>query len=89
MNDEVKPLRSKKVLESGTVANVGIRVRKVPCCFAEPVQVPERIARRAEENAAHVVVDSEDAMALPVKVRDGFRADQSARTGHQDGFLHA
>ena len=50
------------------------------------VEIPGRVPLRAKELLPHIVVDTDDAMALPVKVLDGLRANQAAAACDQNGL---
>ncbi len=49
----------------------------------QPLEVPRRVPRLAEEVAAHVVVDANHAETARVEEGDGLRADQAAGTGDE------
>ena len=51
---------------------------------AQALEVPGRVAVRAEEVAAHVVVDAVDLPAALVEERDRLRADEPAAAGDED-----
>ena len=50
----------------------------------QPLQIPERIARRAEEDRPHVVIHAHNFMSLPVEMLDRFRTNQSTAAGDQN-----
>src|SRR5215472_14032727 len=86
MHDQVELLRSKEFFDRGAVSNIQRRVREAFGCALQPFQVPQRVSRRTEEFAAHVVVHAGHFMALPVKMFHGFRADQTAASRNE--YLH-
>ena len=51
---------------------------------AEPLEVPRRVAVRAEEVAPHVVVDPVDDPAAGIEVGHRLRADEAAAAGDED-----
>jgi hypothetical protein len=53
----------------------------------QPLQIPERIARRPEENLPHIVVHADNFMPLPVEMFGRLRTDQAAATG--DKYFHS
>ena len=59
-------------------------VSEVLADAAKALEVPGGVAGIAKENAAHVVVQAVDRVALAVKVLDGFRADQAAGAGDEN-----
>jgi hypothetical protein len=50
----------------------------------QPLQIPQRVARRAEELSAHIIVDAENFVTQAVEVFDRLGANQSAASGDQD-----
>src|SRR5262249_53303909 len=52
----------------------------------QSLEIPGSVARFTKKNAAHVVVDAVDCVALPLKILHGFGTDESARPSDQDGF---
>src|ERR1700682_6141452 len=84
VDDQIEALRSKEFFDGRSVSNVQRRVCEPLGYPLQPLQIPERVARGAEENPAHVVVHADDFMPLPVKVLGRFRTDQSAAAGDQN-----
>src|SRR6267378_3966573 len=84
VDDQIEALRSKEFFDGCSVANVQRRMCEPLGHTLQPLQIPERVARGAEENAAHVVVHAHNFMPLPVKVLGRFRTDQSTAAGDQN-----
>src|SRR6267378_2323790 len=84
VDDQIEALRSKEFFDGRSVANVQRRVRESLGHGLQPLQIPERVARRAEENPPHVVIHAHNFMSLPVEMLDRFRTDQSAAAGDQN-----
>src|SRR5260370_32144930 len=84
VDDQIEALRSKEFFDRRSVANVQRRVCKPLGHTLQPLQIPERVACRAEENPTHVVVHADNFMPLPVDTLDRFRTDQSAAAGDQN-----
>jgi hypothetical protein len=55
-------------------------VSEVPGLVDYTLQVPLRIALWAEELAAHIVIDADNLVPLPLEMQDGFRPDQPTGT---------
>src|SRR5258708_39474331 len=83
-DNQIELLRSKEFFDARSVPNVQRRVREPLGHALQPLQIPERVARRAEENPAHVVVHSHNFMPLSVEMLYRFRADQSAAAGNNN-----
>src|SRR5260370_9573738 len=75
---QVKPMRSKQFFNGRPVANIQRRMCESLGYTLEPLQIPERVARLAEENPPHVVVHADNFMPLPVEMLHIFRTDQPA-----------
>jgi len=86
MHDQVEPPRSKEFFDRGAVSNIQRSEPEALRCALQPFQVPQRISLRPEKDAAHIVVNARDFMALPVKMFNSFRANQTAASG--DEYLH-
>ena len=86
MHDQVEPLRSKELFDGPAVANIERGMPEALRCPLQPFQVPQRISLRPEKDAAHIVVNARDFIALPVKMFNSFRANQTAASG--DEYLH-
>ena len=84
VDDQVEALCSKEFFDGCSVANVQRRVCEPLGHTLQPLQIPERIACRAEENPPHVVIHAHNFMPLPVEMLDRFRTDQSAAAGNQN-----
>src|SRR6266480_1177136 len=84
VDDQIEALRSKEFFDGRSVANVQRRVREPLGRSLQPLHIPERIARRAEENPPHVVIHAHNFMSLPVEMLDRFRTNQSAAAGDQN-----
>jgi hypothetical protein len=84
VDDQIKTVRSKKLFDSGAVANVQRRVCEPLGRGLQPLQIPERVASSAEENPAHVVVHTHDFMALPIEMLDRIRTDEPAAAGDKN-----
>jgi hypothetical protein len=78
MHDQPKSVRSKQLFQASPVANVQRRMLKPFGRRFQPLQVPKRVAGRAKENSAHVIVHADNFVPLPVEVFGRFRANQSA-----------
>jgi hypothetical protein len=72
VNDQIKTVHSKKLFDGSAVTNIERRVGETLGRSLQPLQVPLRVARGTEENAAQVVVHADDAVALPVEMFDSF-----------------
>jgi hypothetical protein len=86
MDDQIEALGTEKSFEGDAVADVGIVVSEVLANAAKALEVPGGVAGFAKENAAHVVVQAVDRVALTLKVLDRFRADQAAGAGDENEF---
>src|SRR5882757_667791 len=75
MNDQVKLVFAKKLLERTSIADVQIAVGEIPSNAPKALQIPGGIARIAEENTAHVVVHSDHLVPLAIKMFHGFGTD--------------
>src|SRR6266853_5756960 len=84
MQDQVEAVLAEQRHDSFAVADIERRRREAFRTIFEPLQIPKCVSRRAEENAAHVVVRSDDTVSLPVEILDRFGADQAAASGHED-----
>ena len=84
VHDQIEALRSKEFFDGRSVANVQRRVGEPLGHGLQPLQIPERVARRAEENPPHVVIHAHNFMSLPVEMLDRFRTNQSAAAGDQN-----
>src|SRR6266550_1966275 len=84
VDDQIEALCSKEFFDGRSVANVQRRVSEPLGYGLQPLQIPERVARRAEENPPHVVIHAHNFMSLPVEMFDRFRTNQSAATGDQN-----
>src|SRR5260370_11435169 len=87
VDDQIKALRSKQLLDGCPVANVQRRVREPLGHALQPLQIPERIACRAEKDPPHVVVYPDDFMPVPVEMLHRFRSDQSAAPSDKNFHL--
>src|SRR6266851_4343796 len=71
-------VRSNQFFDGGAIANIHVRMCKPLGHTFQPFEIPKRVARRSEENSAHVVVHAKNFVPLPVEMLDRFRANQSA-----------
>src|SRR5579872_1118310 len=83
VNDQVETMLAKKRHDAFAIANIDRSRRKSFRDSVQAIEIPQRISRGTEENAAHIIVRANDAMALPVKIFDRFRANQAAASGHE------
>ncbi len=84
MDDQVEAVLAEQRHHPVAVANIERHGSELPRGALEPLEIPQRVPRRAEEHAAHVVVHADDLVALAVEILDRFRANQAAASGHQD-----
>src|SRR6266853_1073573 len=75
---QVKAVRPKHFFNGRTVANIQRRVCEPLGDTLQPLQIPKRVACRAEENPSHVVVHADNFMSLPVEMLHSLRTDQPA-----------
>src|SRR5207249_11480576 len=73
--------------DSLAVPDVEVVVLKVARLRPQAGEVPGRISRLAEEAAAHVVVDADDAPSEAIEGLHRFGADEAAAAGDEDGLL--
>ena len=59
-------------------------MREALASVLETLEVPESVARGAEEHLAHIIIYAENFVAMAVEMLDGLGADQSAASGNQD-----
>ena len=70
-----------------SIAYVELSMNKIPEIVLKPVLIPSRIALRAEEVCAHVVVDAINFPAVVGEKRHNFASDETA--GSRDNqFFH-
>ncbi len=69
-----------------TVADIQLVVRKVSSLATETLQVPRRIAIKAEEGPAHIVVDAVDLPAQLIEEHDGLGPNEAAASRHNDSL---
>src|SRR6266849_7245351 len=86
VHDQIKPLRLEKRFESRPVPYIQIVMREILCRSPQPLQIPRRIPRLAEEHPPHIVVNPVNRVPLPVKMLHSLRADQPARSRNQNCF---
>src|SRR5882672_1862162 len=84
MKDQVEAVLAKQGHDAFAVSDIEGGRSEVLRRILEPLQIPYRVSRRAEENAAHVVVRADDAMALLVKIFYRFGTNQATASGHED-----
>ena len=60
------------------IANIGLKVRVLRYIFQKTLKRPTRVAFRPKENSSLVIVDTEDAEAVPSEVKTNFRSNQTA-----------
>src|SRR5690242_14175469 len=68
------------------VANIHSEVSKMPGRAFQTLQIPKRVSGRTEKFSPHVIVHAGQLAALPVKMFDGFGADQSAAARYEHSF---
>src|ERR1700756_1173044 len=78
VNDQLEAIGFEKLFERVAIANIEAGVMKILRRTFEAIQIPSGIARCAEKHLAHVVVHSNDAMALSIKILHCLGADKSA-----------
>src|SRR5215472_6632535 len=83
MHDQVETVRLKQFFDKGAVADIHSGVREALRRALKPLEVPQRVSRRPEQYAAHVVIHAGDLVALPVKMFHGFRTDQPAASRYE------
>src|SRR6185437_14626303 len=71
------------------VADVEAHVREAAQRGDEPIARARRVAARAEEVGAHVVVDAHDLEAEGVEELRGLRSDEATASGHEDAHAWA
>ena len=69
---------------SFAVADIDIEGLEMCSGFTEAIQIPEGVAGRAKEFAAHIVVHAEYFTAFAVEVLDGFRSNQPTAARDQN-----
>ncbi len=84
MHDQLELVRFEKLIDSPAIANIQLGVLESLRRSLQPLQVPQRIARRAKKHAPHVVVHADNFMPLSVEVAHRLRPDQSAAACHQN-----
>ena len=84
LSAQIKTLRSKEFFDGCSVANVQRYVCEPLGYTLQSVEMPERVARRTEENPPHVIVHACNFMPLHVEMLDRFRTYQSAAAGEQN-----
>ena len=84
MDNQIETLRSKEFFHRRPVADIQRRVCESLRHTLEPLQIPQRVARRTEEHPAHVVVHADDFVPLAVEMLGSFRTNQSAAARDQN-----
>lgn len=84
MDNQVKPVGTEKSFQGDAVSNVQIVMCEIPGAAAKAPEIPHCVALFAEENSAHVVVNTVDQVTLPVEIFHCFRADQAAGTSNKN-----
>src|SRR5206468_2610308 len=84
VDDEVRAVLGEERQHRLPGADVERVVREPAGGAAEPLEVPRRVAVRAEEVAPHVVVDPVDDPAAGIEVGHRLRADEAAAAGDED-----
>ena len=75
MDDQIESIALEKFLQGSAIADIQTCVLKILCRALQPIEIPCGVALRAKKKLAHVVVHTDDAMALAVKMLDRFRAN--------------
>jgi hypothetical protein len=86
VDDQDKAIGFEKLIQPTAVADVNIDVLKILGRALEPVEIPRGIAWRSKKYPAHVIVQTYDAITLPIKMLDCFGSDQAAATRNEDCF---
>ena len=76
----------KSVFEANAVTNVQIVMRKVSCDSPQSTEIPRCVAGITKENPPHIVVDAVNLAALPIKMFDSFRPNETAGTCNKNCF---
>jgi cold shock CspA family protein len=68
--------------DDGAVADVFVAVNEIRHLGFKPLEDPGRVTVLTEEEAAQVIVDSEDTVTARREISHGFGADQATAAGN-------
>ena len=84
VDDQVERLRASSPSTASRLRMSSSTCLKRLALRSSRLLVPARVAVRAEEDGAHVVVDADDVRAELVEIRDRFGADEPVGPGNQN-----
>jgi hypothetical protein len=86
VDNQVEGVRFEKFLYRIPIADIKILVPEGFCGTPQAVKVPCCVALCAKKYLAHIVVDADNTMALPVEMLDRFGSNQTAAAGDKNRF---
>ena len=70
MHDQIEFVRSEQLIDPRAIANIQRRVLKSFRRFLQPLQIPQRVARRSKKLTPHIVVRADDIVSLRIEMGD-------------------
>src|SRR6267142_2506724 len=86
MHNQVESVLAKYILNGGSVPNIDVIVGKILRCDLQTLQIPLSVTRGTKKHPAHIIIDADDHVSLPIKIFNCLRPDQSTAAGNENRF---